>query len=149
MPPRTRRVSTSQSCGFSVMALSCLSKQEAHERQPSPGVKRRFPPSGARSLARLRFSIKCSPPMSDNNRPGILPNQSIEALIAQGSILSEDRFDADQVQQASLDLRLGSRCWRVRASFLPGRHTVAERIRDVAMHELDLSKGAVLERGCV
>ena len=87
--------------------------------------------------------------MSDNNRPGILPNQSIETLIAQGSILSEDRFDADQVQPASLDLRLGSRCWRVRASFLPGRHTVAERIRDVAMHELDLSKGAVLERGCV
>ncbi|MDB5434078.1 MAG: deoxycytidine triphosphate deaminase protein [Phenylobacterium sp.] len=87
--------------------------------------------------------------MSDNNRPGILPNQSIETLITQGSILSEDRFDADQVQPASLDLRLGSRCWRVRASFLPGRHTVAERIRDVAMHELDLSKGAVLERGCV
>jgi dCTP deaminase len=38
----------------------------------------------------------------------------------------------------------------VRASFLPGRgHTVAERIGQVAMHELDLTRGAVLERGCV
>src|SRR5207248_5321920 len=48
-----------------------------------------------------------------------------------------------------LDLRLGARAWRVRASFLPGRHTVRHRIAAVAMHELDLTKGAVLERGCV
>jgi dCTP deaminase len=87
--------------------------------------------------------------MSELNRPGILPCQSIQALIDQGSILSHGPFDRDQVQPASLDLRLASRCWRVRASFLPGRHTVAERIAEVAMHELDLSKGAVLERGCV
>lgn len=87
--------------------------------------------------------------MSDMNRPGILPCQSIESLIASGAIASETPFDTDQVQPASLDLRLGARCWRVRASFLPGRHTVRDRIRDVAMHELDLTKGAVLERGCV
>jgi dCTP deaminase len=81
---------------------------------------------------------------------GILPCQSIEALIAQGAIVSESPFDPDQVQPASLDLRLGGRCWRVRASFLPGRgRTVAERIAQVAMHELDLTKGAVLEKGCV
>ena len=57
-------------------------------------------------------------------------------------------FDADQVQPASLDLRLGARVWRVRASFLP-RHgvKVLDRLADVAMHELDLTKGAVLERG--
>lgn len=87
--------------------------------------------------------------MSDTNRPGILPCQSIESLIANGAITSETPFDKDQVQPASLDLRLGGRAWRVRASFLPGRHTVRERIREVAMHELDLTKGAVLERGCV
>ncbi len=82
--------------------------------------------------------------------PGILPCQSLDELIAQGAIRSESPFDADQVQPASLDLRLGARCWRVRASFLPGRgHTVAERIGQVAMHELDLAKGAVLEKGCV
>ncbi|HEY8571779.1 2'-deoxycytidine 5'-triphosphate deaminase [Phenylobacterium sp.] len=84
------------------------------------------------------------------NRPGILPCQSIEALIDQGAILTEDAFDTDQVQPASLDLRLGAKAWRVRASFLPGAgRTVKERIAEVAMHELDLTKGAVLERGCV
>lgn len=88
--------------------------------------------------------------MRDADRPGILPSQSIEALIAAGAITSETPFDPDQVQPASLDLRLGSRVWRVRASFLPGRgRKVVERIREVAMHELDLEAGAVLERGCV
>ncbi len=61
-------------------------------------------------------------------------------------------FAADQVQPASLDLRLGARAWRVRASFLPrprpGRSPSGSP--DVAMHELDLTGGgAVLERGCV
>ncbi len=54
------------------------------------------------------------------------------------------------MQPATLDLRLGARCWRVRASFLPGPgRSVADRIKAVAMHELDLERGAVLERGCV
>jgi dCTP deaminase len=81
---------------------------------------------------------------------GILPCQSIDALIAQGAIGAGAPIGADQVQPASLDLRLGARAWRVRASFLPrigGR--VADRIADVAMHEVDLTAGAVLERGCV
>ncbi|MDO8902056.1 MAG: 2'-deoxycytidine 5'-triphosphate deaminase [Phenylobacterium sp.] len=82
--------------------------------------------------------------------PGILPCQAIDALIAQGAITSASPFDADQVQPASLDLRLGVRAWRVRASFLPGLgRKVVQRLEDVAMHELDLSKGAVLEKGCV
>jgi len=87
--------------------------------------------------------------MSDFSVPGILPCQSIEALIAGGAITSATPFDDDQVQPASLDLRLAGRVWRVRASFLPRGRTVRDRIRDVAMHELDLTKGAVLERGCV
>lgn len=82
--------------------------------------------------------------------PGILPCQAIDALIAQGAITSPTAFDADQVQPASLDLRLGVRAWRVRASFLPGLgRKVVQRLEDVAMHELDLARGAVLEKGCV
>jgi len=54
------------------------------------------------------------------------------------------------VQPASLDLRLGARAWRVRASFLPGLgRTVRERLGQVSMHAIDLTGGAVLERGCV
>ena len=70
---------------------------------------------------------------------GILAAQQIEALARSGAIVGDRAFAVDQVQPASLDLRLAARCWRVRASFLPrlGR-TVASRIADVAMHELDL-----------
>lgn len=88
--------------------------------------------------------------MRDASRPGILPSQAIDALIEGGAIASDEAFDRDQVQPASLDLRLGSRAWRVRASFLPGHgRRVMDRIAEVAMHELDLEEGAVLERGCV
>ena len=88
--------------------------------------------------------------MSETSPAGILPFQTLEALIAREAITAARPFDADQVQPASLDLRLGARAWRVRASFLPrpGR-TVADRLADVVMHEIDLSAGAVLERGCV
>src|SRR5690606_17188428 len=85
----------------------------------------------------------------DSSRPGILPCQAIETLIAAGAVTSATPFDADQVQPASLDLRLGARAWRVRASFLPGDRQVRERIDDVSMHTLDLEGGAVLEKGCV
>jgi dCTP deaminase len=82
--------------------------------------------------------------------PGILPYQAIEALAAQGAITSQSLFAPDQIQPASLDLRLSDHAWRVRASFLPGPHrTVTDRIADVAMHRLNLASGAVLERGCV
>jgi dCTP deaminase len=81
---------------------------------------------------------------------GILPCQSISALVDRGAIVSDGGVGRDQVQPAGLDLRLGRRAWRVRASFLPRPGgTVARRIGDVAMHELDLTAGAVLERGCV
>ena len=89
--------------------------------------------------------------MTDLSPPaGILPYQTIEALIAEGAIAADRPFTPIQVQPASLDLRLGASVWRVRASFLPGAgRTVAERLGDVAMHKLDLGPGAVLERGCV
>jgi dCTP deaminase len=80
----------------------------------------------------------------------VLPCQVLEALVAGEAIVAPGGILPDQIQPASLDLRLGVRAWRVRASFLPrpgGR--VIDRIADVAMHELDLAAGAVLERGCV
>jgi dCTP deaminase len=85
----------------------------------------------------------------ESAEPGILPCQSIETLIAAGAIASETPFDPDQVQPASLDLRLSDRAWRVRASFLPGLRQVEDRIADVAMHAIDLSGGYVMEKGCV
>jgi len=88
--------------------------------------------------------------MSELRNSGILPCQAIEALIEDGAIAAGQPFAEGQIQPASLDLRLGERAWRVRASFLPGLgRKVSDRLPDVAMHRLDLTGGAVLERGCV
>ena len=74
----------------------------------------------------------------------------IAAMADAGAILPEYPFVESQIQPASLDLRLGNIAFRVRASFLPGPGaTVAERIDDLKLHEIDLSDGAVLETNCV
>jgi dCTP deaminase len=74
----------------------------------------------------------------------------IAALAEAGGIRPAYPFVSDQVQPASLDLRLGNVAYRVRASFLPGpRTTVAERIAELRLHEIALTDGAVLETGCV
>ncbi len=82
--------------------------------------------------------------------PGVLPAQALRTMVAEGAIFADPAVLPDQVQPASLDLRLGRRAWRVRASFLAGRdRTVADRLGDFAMHQIDLGAGAVLETGCV
>ena len=69
--------------------------------------------------------------------------------IASGAIASHAPVAPDQIQPASLDLRLGRRALRMRASFLPGAGRTVEERTDLAMHEMALDGGAVLERGCV
>lgn len=88
----------------------------------------------------------------------ILPSQQIAALISGGQI----RLTADEtsvksgdglpqtLQPASLDLTLGQRAFRMRASFLPGRgNRVRDGIEALCLHEIDLDAGAVLETGCI
>ncbi|RFP87183.1 2'-deoxycytidine 5'-triphosphate deaminase [Rhodobacteraceae bacterium 63075] len=82
--------------------------------------------------------------------PGVLASQQIKALIDDKAILAQADYVDGQVQPASLDLRLGARAWRVRASFLAGAgRSVAQRLEEFEMHRLDLTPGAVLEKGCV
>ncbi|MCA1951584.1 MAG: 2'-deoxycytidine 5'-triphosphate deaminase [Hyphomicrobiales bacterium] len=81
---------------------------------------------------------------------GIFSDAMIEALAGTGAIAAPLPLVPGQVQPASLDLRLGRRCWRMRASFLPGQSgVVARRIEALSLHEIDLTGGAVLETGCV
>jgi dCTP deaminase len=82
---------------------------------------------------------------------GILPSQVLRELIVGGrEITASAPIDDRQIQPASLDLRLGPVAYRVRASFLPGRHeTVAQKLDRYAMYEVDLAQGGVLERHCV
>src|SRR5271167_3678808 len=74
----------------------------------------------------------------------------IAAMADAGLILPAYPFVESQIQPASLDLRLGDIAYRVRASFLPGPGaTVAQRIDELKLHEIDLTDGAVLETSCV
>lgn len=81
---------------------------------------------------------------------GVLPDSEIRKLIDSGAISSTLPIIPEQVQPASLDLRLGHTAYRLRASFLAGRgRRVMDRLDDFQMHQMDLTDGAVLERGCV
>jgi dCTP deaminase len=81
---------------------------------------------------------------------GVLPAQTIRAMLDSGAIGADRPVVDGQVQPASLDLRLGTVAYRVRASFLAGQgRPVADRIAEFEMHRVDLTSGAVLEKGCV
>lgn len=81
---------------------------------------------------------------------GVLPDSEIRHLIEAGVIAAEPRITPEQIQPASLDLRLGNTAYRLRASFLAGKgRRIADRLKDLRMHQMDLTNGAVLERGCV
>lgn len=81
---------------------------------------------------------------------GVLPSQDIEKLLSSNAILIDQPIADTQVQPASLDLRLGTKAYRIRASFLTGKgNKVQDRLGEFLMHEIDLTQGAVLEKGCV
>ncbi len=81
---------------------------------------------------------------------GVLPAQTLRLLTQSGAIALSEPLGARQLQPASLDLRLGNVAHRVRASFLPGPNaTVESKLAGLLLHTFDLTKGAVLETGCV
>lgn len=83
-------------------------------------------------------------------RSGILPSQMLRAMIEGGEIVLAEAMAENQLQPASLDLRLGPVAYRVRASFLPQPGSrVQAKLDDIALHTISLSQGAVLETGCV
>jgi dCTP deaminase len=89
-------------------------------------------------------------PMTNKPAGGILPSQAIEALIANGAVTLAEPILDDQLQPASLDLRLSNVAYRVRASFLPGPDTkVSDKLDEFALHKIEFGEGAVLETGCV
>ncbi len=82
---------------------------------------------------------------------GLLSQQKIQNMLDRGMIKPALPLSTGQLQPASLDLRLGAKAYRVRASFLPGRgRTVAEQLERLSSDVISLEgEGAVLERGCV
>jgi len=81
---------------------------------------------------------------------GVLPSQAIKDLIASGRVSALPAISDEQIQPASLDLRLGDVAHRVQASFLPGpRNTVEEKVNLSRMIRIDLTGATVFEKGCV
>jgi dCTP deaminase len=79
---------------------------------------------------------------------GILPIQALRKAVSDGWVQGPP-LDEAQYQPASLDLRLGTKAYRVRCSFLPQNRPVEEVLSELSMYELDLTDGGVLERGHV
>ena len=93
-----------------------------------------------------------APEPADTDRStGLMPSQMLREAIAVGrEILSPQPIADEQIQPASIDLRLGEVAYRVRASFLPGsRESVRDKLDLLSMHRIDLTQGAVLEKDCV
>jgi len=84
-----------------------------------------------------------------SRKSGILPSQEIRELISNGKICSPVDITEDQVQPASIDLRLGKVAYRVEASFLPSRTPISAKIRSLQLEVIDLSNPAVLNKGNV
>ncbi len=87
---------------------------------------------------------------------GILPDQQITKLIAGRAIQSAVPIEDRQIQPASLDLRLGRKAYRLISSFLPELSDITSRLNvldfyqsDLVMYEMDLTDGAILEKGHV
>ncbi len=96
--------------------------------------------------------LEATGPLADlGSKSGLLPCQRIKALIAHRKLVqAAPDIEESQIQPASLDLRLGARAYRVRASFLPGRgKTVEQQLDALKYDEINIEHGAVLEKGCV
>ena len=96
-----------------------------------------------------RSSLELFPEPRDrvSRKVGVLPSQEIRELISNGRVSAQAEFREEQIQPASIDLRLGKVAHRVVASFLPGCDTtIATRIRALQLEEIDLSNPAILQK---
>ncbi len=79
---------------------------------------------------------------------GVIPSQSLGRL-AKAGIIETCAENSVSLQPASCDLTVGNRAYRLQSSFLPQNTTVREGMKDLEMYNIDLSNGAILEKGAV
>ena len=86
----------------------------------------------------------------DSTSNGVLVDSNLHTLFAQSHLSTLTPLVEGQVQPASLDLRLGTKAYRIQAGFLPGANRkVTDCIPDLKMTELDLTQPQLFERGAV
>jgi dCTP deaminase len=98
-----------------------------------------------RGLRLLERAVLDLPP----GHAGVLPNQYLAKAVDAGVVRSAgSEIPVDNIQPASLDLRLGPVGYRIRCSFLPTSQTVRQRMADLVLDEFSLAgAGAVLTPG--
>jgi dCTP deaminase len=88
----------------------------------------------------------------DVSGSGVLPDGELRGAVGAGWIAAPEPPGDDQFQPASLDLRLGPVGYQLRASFLPFREPVLDRLAgdgDLVIDRFSLADGATLQRGSV
>ena len=81
-------------------------------------------------------------------RKGALPAEQIIALHKRSSIKCLQPLTGNQIQPASMDLRVSKKCWEVEASFLPGhKKTVRQKLSKLKKKELDIGDFKTLTKG--
>ena len=95
--------------------------------------------------------------MPTTRKTGILPYQDLKKLTETGAIVADPPVESCQLQPASIDLRLGKKAYRLLSSFLPeSPDTFGDQLNwvdafqsDLVMYDMDISNGAILEKGHV
>ena len=94
--------------------------------------------------------------MGAARKHGILPDTHLKTLIREHVIDAAPAITESQIQPASVDLRLGTKAYRLISSFLPERSGTSEHLNvldlyqsELVMYDIDLTQGAILEKGHV
>jgi dCTP deaminase len=78
---------------------------------------------------------------------GVLASQHLLEAIDEGTITAGNyTIPQENIQPASLDLRLGETGYRIQCSFLPGEQLIEQKLKDLVIDEFSLhNEGVVLE----
>ncbi len=98
----------------------------------------------------MRNQENCAP-------EGVLSCQTLRKAVRKKQVYSKNApITEEQIQPASLDLRLGNKAYRLVSSFLPENREVLDKLytpdiygSDLVMYEADISNGGILEKGHV
>ena len=78
-----------------------------------------------------------------------LNNLEIVDLIKKKAVFSNTKINSKQLQPASLDLTLSSKCYRIKSSFIPNNLEINKIIKELTLMKISLDKETILEKNCI